>query len=74
MRKKERLGFICTGHHGRTFFLNKNTGKIVSRNSIKITGVGYLSNKAVVLRKRFPLNQQLREELMNKYNLLTQKI
>jgi hypothetical protein len=74
MRKKE-LGFICIGHVGEVFFLNKDTGKIIFAKSIG--KAEYLPNRIIRLKEKFPLNQTVREELIIKirkeYKLLTQK-
>jgi len=73
MRKKG-LGFICIGPDDRFYFFNKDT-KIIE--SAKINRGEYLPKRIPRLKKRFPLNQTAREELiikiMEEYKLLTQK-
>ena len=74
MRKKG-LGFICIGHYGKFFFLDKDTKKIVTAENIG--RAEYLPNRVIRLKEKFPLQQKIREELIMKirkeYALLTQK-
>jgi len=63
MRKKG-LGFICIGYDDKFYFLNKDTGKIISANNI--SRAEYLPNRIIRLKKRFPLKQITREALIAK--------
>ncbi|PIP26232.1 MAG: hypothetical protein CO140_01180 [Candidatus Moranbacteria bacterium CG_4_9_14_3_um_filter_40_7] len=69
--KKEKLGFICMGHGGKFFFLNKDTGKIITKD---IEEGEYTVRRSTRLRRKFPLKQKVRQELMDTHNLLTQGI
>jgi hypothetical protein len=61
MRNKG-LGFICIGHRGWIFFLDKNTRKI---NPVKSLNKGeYLPKRVNRLKEKFPLNQKIRTELI----------